>query len=209
MRLLSFILLALLLGCSSAPTPTKKRHPRRAPPPPAYQLPTAHNPRFNGEGQPPFYLIEDACALFRTYPHWREALRNVQRKWHIDPWYVLAFIHQESSFNPRALSKSLAYGFPQAKDDTWNWYQQKTARWQASRERFDDSSDFIGWYAHQKLRRNGVNLKDVANQYLAYHEGLGGFEQRSFLEKPWLLDISQKVADRALYYQTQILNCRW
>lgn len=212
LRPLALLALSLLAGCSSKPdTPRLPGRPMPPRPfrPPLYVLPTEHNQRFGNEGQPPVHVIEDACVLFRTYPHWREALLNVKRKWDIDPWYILAFIHQESSFNPHALSSANAYGFPQAKDDTWLWYQEKTSRWQASRERFDDASDFIGWYAHQNLRKNGVNLHDVAGQYLAYHEGLGGFERRSFLSKPWLLDISQKVADRALYYQTQVLNCQW
>ena len=47
----------------------------------------------------------------------------------------------------------------------------------------------------------------MRNQYLAYHEGLGGFENRSFLAKPWLMTISDKVADRAALYQAQLRDC--
>ncbi|UJF24746.1 transglycosylase SLT domain-containing protein [Suttonella sp. R2A3] len=163
--------------------------------------------RFANETQPAQALQADACALLEARPHWREALRTAQQNWQIEPWYVLAFMHQESRFNPTAMSSSRAYGLPQAKDGTWQWYEDKRGRANSSRERFDDSVDFIGWYAHQNVARNGVPLNDVRNQYLAYHEGLGGFEQASFIGKPWLLSVTDKVVDRAMLYQAQLFEC--
>ena len=65
----------------------------------------------------------------------------------------------------------------------------------------------MGWYAHQNRIRNGIELNDVRNQYLAYHEGLGGFEQASFIGKPWLLTVTDKVVDRAMMYQAQLFTC--
>lgn len=164
-------------------------------------------PIFEGEAQPNSAHMEDVCTMLKTRPHWRNALSEGYLNWQVEPWYVLAFLYQESRFNPKALSKSLAYGFPQAKDDTWRWYQESRKLPVASRERFDDAVDFIGWYAHKNIARNGVGLKDVKNQYLAYHEGLGGFESSSFLAKPWLITIADKVAHRALEYQKQLLRC--
>lgn len=163
--------------------------------------------RFANEPQLAEYLQSDACALLAARPHWREALQMGRQNWQIEPWYVLAFMHQESRFNPKAMSPSRAYGLPQAKDDTWHWYELKRGRANSSRERFDDSVDFIGWYAHQNVARNGVPLNDVRNQYLAYHEGLGGFEQASFIGKPWLLAVTDKVVDRAMMYQAQLFEC--
>lgn len=165
------------------------------------------DPRFHNEPQPEVALRNDACALLNARPHWREALAQTRAEWQIQPWYVLAFMHQESSFNPKALSTSDAYGYAQVKAPTWDWYMLKRGRKNVSRERFDDSVDFIGWYAHQNVARNGVGLNDVRNQYLAYHEGLGGYESQSFMAKPWLLTISDKVADRAMYYQGQLMEC--
>lgn len=165
------------------------------------------DPRFHGEMQPDIALRNDACALLAARPHWREALALTRHEWQIQPWYVLAFMHQESSFHPTAMSKSQAYGYAQVKAPTWDWYMLKRGRKNVSRERFDDAVDFIGWYAHQNVARNGVDLNDVKNQYLAYHEGLGGFESGSYLAKPWLVEISDKVADRAMFYKGQLLEC--
>ena len=165
------------------------------------------DPRFHNEQQPDVALRNDACALLDARPHWREALAQTRSEWQIHTWYVLAFMHQESSFNPKALSTSDAYGYAQVKAPTWDWYMLKRGRRNVSRERFDDAVDFIGWYAHQNVARNGVALNDVRNQYLAYHEGLGGYESGSFMAKPWLLTISDKVADRAMFYQGQLLEC--
>ncbi len=165
------------------------------------------DPRYQNEPQPATASMENACVLLDQRPHWAEALDATRMRWHIEPWYVLAFMHQESRFNPTAMSKSKAYGYAQVKQPTWEWYQLKRGRQNVSRERFDDAVDFIGWYANQNVIRNGVDLNDVKNQYLAYHEGLGGYENRSFLAKPWLMTISDKVADRAALYQAQLLDC--
>lgn len=159
------------------------------------------------ETQPEVALQQDACALLQSRPHWREALRVGKRQWQIEPWYVLAFMHQESRFNPTAMSSSRAYGLPQAKDATWQWYQQQRNRPDASREHFADSVDFIGWYAHKNVERNQVVLNDVRNQYLAYHEGLGGFESASFIGKPWLLTVADKVVRQAEIYKNQLTRC--
>lgn len=194
---LSFFLCLLLSACS--------RTPSKAPVVPEQEYHQNH--AFEAETQPHPSLHDDACALLNERPHWWEALQQTKKQWQIEAWQILAFMHQESRFNPYALSKSMAYGYPQAKDATWDWYKSKRLHEAASRERFDDAADFMGWYAHQNRQRNGVALNDSRAQYLAYHEGLGGYENQSYLAKPWLLDIADKVADRALYYQSQILGC--
>lgn len=194
-----------VFGCASekAHKAHQKSAQRGLPP----LLSTLDDRRFSHDTQPDVGLQGDACALLAAYPHWRKALAEVQQYWQIPPWFVLGVMHQESRFNPKALSRSLAYGLPQAKDDTWAWYELKRGRRGASRERFDDAIDFIAWYAHQNQRRNHISLSDLRNNYLAYHEGLGGFEKKSFLAKPWLLEVADKVVDRAMLYQAQLLEC--
>lgn len=172
-----------------------------------YQLSTTSDRHFIGESQPSVDLQENACALFRARPHWAQALRDVRMRWGLEPWFVLAFLHQESRFHPTAMSRSRAYGYAQVKDESWDWYILKTGRTQAKRDRFDDAVDFIGFYANANVARNGVYLNDVKNQYLAYHEGMGGFESGSYLGKPWLLTVSDKVVDRAAFYQAQLIEC--
>jgi hypothetical protein len=43
--------------------------------------------------------------------------------------------------------------------------------------------------------------------YLAYHEGNGGFAKKSYLAKPWLLNVAQNVADQAKRYRSQLNFC--
>lgn len=200
-----FLLQACLLAACSTPTPPPGATTQRGGD--FYVLATHQDPRFAGEAQPAAALHEDACALLSDRPHWRGALQAVKTRWQLEPWFILAFLHQESRFNPTAMSSSRAYGFAQVKDDSWDWYLLKTGNTGSSRERFDDAVDFIGFYANQNVKRNGVALNDVKNQYLAYHEGMGGFERGSHLGKPWLLTVSDKVSDRAAYYQAQLLEC--
>ena len=37
--------------------------------------------------------------------------------------------------------QSSAYGYAQAKDSTWEWYQQKTGNWGADRDNYADAVD--------------------------------------------------------------------
>jgi hypothetical protein len=50
-------------------------------------------------------------------------------------------------------------------------------------------------------------MSDTKKQYLAYHEGHGGFERRSFRKKQWLLNVSDKVAQRGNTYKKQLKRC--
>lgn len=170
-------------------------------------LPTHQDSRFNHDTQPNPALYNDACALLADRPHWRMALAEVKQRWHLDPWYILAFLHQESRFSPTVMSPSKAYGYAQVKDESWDWYELKTGNTNGKRDRFDDAVDFIGFFATKNKERNGTALHDVKNQYLAYHEGMGGFERGSYLAKPWLLKVSDKVVDQAALYQAQLLEC--
>lgn len=204
----SLISFLFFTACSTS-YPAKK--PRRNLPPMPSNFPNIHqdDPRFNQDRQPPEKMQENACVLLKNYPHWRKVLFDARQKWNIQPEYVLAFIHQESRFNPRAMSVHKAYGYAQVKDESWDWYllKTRTAPLNPSRERFDDAVDFISFYAHANLRRNGTPLNDVKNQYLAYHEGMGGFERGSYRAKPWLMEVSDKVVRWADMYRQQLNHC--
>ena len=109
---------------------------------------------------------------------------------------MMSMMYQESSFNadakpprttflwifpgPRPTS---AFGYAQALDMTWDGYLDKTGRWFADRNDFEDAIDFIGWYNSQSYKHSNVGLNDSYHLYLAYHEGHGGFNRRSFKGK--------------------------
>ena len=133
----------------------------------------------------------------------------------------MAIIHQESSYVDDARPPryqflgilplwrpSSAYGYGQVKDETWDWYQTKTGNGGADRDEFEDFVDFIGWYLQQSYQMLKIPKRDAYRQYLAYHEGHGGFKQRSYVAKPWLQKVAGRVAAMAQRYQAQLAACR-
>ena len=104
--------------------------------------------------------------------------------------------------------QSSAYGYSQALDGTWKEYRGATNRRSPRRHRIRDASDFMGWYMTKTKRRNGISLADTRNQYLAYHEGRGGFQRGTYKAKSWLLRIAAEVADRAQVYKSQLSSCK-
>ncbi len=77
----------------------------------------------------------------------------------------------------------------------------------AKRNDFRDASDFIGWYANQAHRKAGISKYNANALYLAYHEGIGGYQRGTYKSKPWLMNVSKKVESRASLYQTQLRRC--
>lgn len=164
--------------------------------------------------------LDDACGLALERPEYVRAMRQTERNWGVPVHVQMATFHQESRFvgNARpphryALGviplgrQSSAYGYSQALDGTWDDYRSATGNRRAQRTDIRDASDFMGWYMSLSLQRNGIELTDARNQYLAYHEGHAGFSRASYNRKPWLLDVADRVESRAARYQQQLLSC--
>ncbi|WP_245832292.1 transglycosylase SLT domain-containing protein [Oceanospirillum sanctuarii] len=164
---------------------------------------------------------DSACDIFRQYPDWYISAKQSEEKWGTPVPILMAFIHQESSFKPDAQPerttflgiipgprKSSSYGYTQALDSTWKEYQDKTGNRHASRGSFHDAVDFIGWYNYQGFLRNGIERNNTYYMYIAYHEGHGGYADKTWKNKSWLKDVSTKVANRAIEYHKQLEGCR-
>lgn len=54
----------------------------------------------------------------------------------------------------------------------------------------------------------GLSKWDGYRQYLAYHEGHGGYRRGTYRGKPWLMRVARKVDGRARRYHTQLSRCR-
>jgi hypothetical protein len=67
--------------------------------------------------------------------------------------------------------------------------------------------DFIGWYVNMSHEMLGISRSDTYNQYLAYHEGQGGYKRKTWEKKPWLINVAKKVEKRAKSYQSQLAQC--
>ncbi len=67
--------------------------------------------------------------------------------------------------------------------------------------------DFVGWYCDLSYRRCRISKGDTYRLYLAYHEGHGGFNRKSYLRKDWLVQVARKVRARADTYRLQLDSC--
>ncbi len=164
---------------------------------------------------------DNICSTFREKEGWYQDAINSSKKWGVPISVQMAIMHQESHFvadaePPRPWlfgfiplpKESSAYGYAQAKDDTWDDYRAKSDNWGADRDDFTDAIDFVGWYCNISNARLGIAKLDVKNLYLAYHEGHKGFQHKSYLQKAGLVRIAEKVAKRAKLFQSQLAGCQ-
>ena len=162
----------------------------------------------------------NSCIIFEQKKNWYKSTKNSFDKWGTPIALQLAIINQESSFTQFAkperkkifgiipgLRPSTAFGFAQVTNPTWDWYKTKTGNKNASRANFSNVTDFIGWYVTQSEEIVGISKKDFYNQYLAYHEGQGGWKRKSFNSKKWLLGVAKKVETDANKYNNQLKDC--
>jgi len=81
--------------------------------------------------------IENACSIRHERGSWYAAARAASKKWNAPTPVILAIIWRESKFQSEAQTpqqyalgivpwgrQSTAYGFAQAIDGTWGWYQE-------------------------------------------------------------------------------------
>ena len=173
-----------------------------------------------GPSKPPRNL-DDACAIIKERPQYFNAMRRTEARWGVPVAVQMATIHQESKFDGNAKTpqrfalgiiplgrQSSAYGYSQALDGTWDEYREDTHRFGARRNRISDATDFMGWYMDGTQKKLGISKADARNQYLAYHEGRGGYSRGSHRSKSWLLAVADRVASRAQMYQIQLQSCR-
>lgn len=163
---------------------------------------------------------DDICEIFREKSGWYEDARKSRSHWDVPISVMMAIMHQESRFVATAKPPrkkifgvipgprpSDAYGYSQAKDDTWTWYQRSSGNYGADRDDFGDAIDFVGWYNDMSNKQNGIAKDDTFRLYLAYHEGHGGYAAKSYQSKGWLVDVARKVDRRANTYNTQLRGC--
>lgn len=164
--------------------------------------------------------LDNVCNIFDEKDSWYKQARKAEKRWGTSIAVNMAIMHQESRFRRKAKPprtrilwvlpgprKSSAYGYSQAKKETWDWYIRSTGNRGADRDKFKDAIDFIGWYNSVSYRKNKTAKNDAYHLYLAYHEGHGGFNRRTFNKKGWLKGVAKKVSSRAQTYQRQLQSC--
>lgn len=174
-----------------------------------------------GCATPPPANPENLCDIFYEHKDWYEAARDMQDKWGAPIQVPMAMMYQESSFKHDALPPrdyllgfipwgrvSSAYGYSQAKTMTWEDYKKETGNSWADRDDFADAIDFMGWFIVKSQQINGVSKWDAYAQYLNYHEGWGGYQRKTYLQKPWLVKVARIVKQRASTYGAQLRQCQ-
>ena len=176
---------------------------------------------FSGCATSPPKNINNACRIFDEKSKWYKASYKSYKKWGVPVHVQLAIMHQESRFvsdaqPPRRTllwfipwtRPSDAFGYAQVLDSTWEWYKDKTGNWFADRNDYKDAVDFIGWYGNISYNTLKISKWDAYGQYLAYHEGHGGYKRRTYLKKKWLMRVAEKVKANANRYALQLKQCK-
>ena len=161
----------------------------------------------------------DSCKIFDERYLWYKHSKKVEQKWGTPIHIQLAIIKMESDFDwlakpPRQkLFKvipfkrpSSSFGYSQAVKGTWEQYKRETGNKLATRARYKDSVDFIGWYTSKTEEILKISKKDAFKQYLAYHEGWGNF--RNYKKNKKVIKLAKKVEKQSNIYKKQLFNCQ-
>ena len=161
----------------------------------------------------------NSCSIFEEKYLWYKHAKKTEKKWGTPVYLQLAIIKMESSFDrfakpPRQkLFKvvpykrpSSSFGYSQAVKGTWKQYKEETGNKYATRTRFKDSVDFIGWYTSKTEKILKVSKKDAFRQYIAYHEGWGNY--KNYKNKQKIILLAKKVENQSNKYKTQLNNCK-
>tara|TARA_B100001057_G_scaffold46696_1_gene41662 strand:- start:221 stop:823 length:603 start_codon:yes stop_codon:yes gene_type:complete len=161
----------------------------------------------------------NSCKIFDERYLWYKHSKKVEQKWGTPIHIQLAIIKMESDFDwlakpPRQkLFKvipfkrpSSSFGYSQAVKGTWEQYKNETGNKLATRARFKDSVDFIGWYTNKSNSILKISLQDAFRQYIAYHEGWGNYKYYKKNKK--VISLAKKVEKQSKIYKKQFSKCK-
>ena len=161
----------------------------------------------------------NACKIFGQKYLWYKHTKKSSEIYGVPVHIILAFVNKESGFNRWAKPKrtrlfkvvpykrpSSSFGYSQAVKGTWEQYKKETNNPLATRARFKDSVDFIGWYIHKTNKILKISKKDPFKQYLAYYKGWGDYKNYSKDKKAIIY--AKSVKDMANKYRKQLTLCK-
>ena len=161
----------------------------------------------------------DGCSIFSERYLWYKHSKKVEKKWGTPIYIQLAFIKMESDFDWLAKPKrqkifkvipykrpSSSFGYSQAVKGTWKQYKDETNKPLATRTRYKDSVDFIGWYTNKTYKILKISKKDAFKQYIAYHEGWGNY--KNYKKNQKVIQLAKKVKRFSDRYERQLKNCK-
>jgi len=161
----------------------------------------------------------NSCSIFSERYLWYKHTKKVEQKWGTPIYIQLAIIKMESDFDWLAKPErqkifkiipfkrpSSSFGYSQAVKGTWDQYKKETGNKLATRARFKDSVDFIGWYTNKTESILKISKKNAFKQYLAYHEGWGNYKHYKKNKK--VIRLAKKVEQQSNIYKKQLLECK-
>ena len=161
----------------------------------------------------------NSCSIFNERYLWYKHAKKTEKKWGTPIYVQLAIIKMESDFDwlakPQRLKlfkvipfkrPSSSFGYSQAVKGTWEQYKNETGNKLATRARFKDSVDFIGWYTDKTESLLKISKKDAFRQYLAYHEGWSGYKNYKNNQK--VIGLAKKVEKQSKKYKSQMKKCQ-
>ena len=161
----------------------------------------------------------NSCSIFNERYLWYKHAKRTESKWGTPIYVQLAIIKMESDFdwlakpNRQKIFKvipfkrpSSSFGYSQAVKGTWAQYKNETGNELATRARFKDSVDFIGWYTNKTESILKISKKDAFRQYIAYHEGWGNY--KNYKNNPKVIILAKKVKKQSDKYKSQLKKCQ-
>ena len=162
---------------------------------------------------------KNSCDIFSEKYLWYKHAKKAEEKWGSPIHIQLAFIKKESGFNWLAKPKRLklfkvvpykrpssSFGYSQAVKGTWEQYKKETNNPLATRARFKDSVDFIGWYMNKTEKLLKISKTDSYRQYIAYHEGWGNY--KNYKKNKKVILFAKEVKNQANQYRKQLSKCQ-
>ena len=161
----------------------------------------------------------NSCVIFDERYFWYKHTKKVEQKWGTPIYIQLAIIKIESNFDwlakpPRkkifkiipSKRPSSSFGYSQAVKGTWEQYKKETGNKFATRMRFKDSVDFIGWYTNKTETILKIPKKNAFKQYIAYHEGWGNF--KNYKRNKKVINLAKRVEKQSNIYKQQLAECK-
>ena len=161
----------------------------------------------------------NSCSIFEERYLWYKHAKKSEQKWGTPIYLQLAIIKMESSFDWLAKPQrkkifkiipykrpSSSFGYSQAVKGTWQQYKNETGNKFATRTRFKDSVDFIGWYTSKSEKILKISKEDAFKQYVAYHEGWGNYKNYKNNEK--IINLAKRVEKQSNIYKKQLFDCK-
>ena len=161
----------------------------------------------------------NSCSIFTERYLWYKHTKKVEQKWGTPIYIQLAIIKMESDFDWLAKPArqkifkvipfkrpSSSFGYSQAVKGTWKQYKKETNNKLATRARFKDSVDFIGWYTNKTESILKIPKTNAFKQYIAYHEGWGNYKNYKNNQK--VIILATKVKQQANKYRKQLKKCQ-